>query len=55
MRNYEYFDLYQQERKDFNQLKEVVDDLADRLRERDAEVIRLTKLCIDNNINVEIE
>ena len=50
-----YFDLYDLECKRANQLQEAYDSLTDRLRERDDEILRLTKLIIDNGIGVECE
>ena len=51
----ELYELYDQVLEHSHNYIKAIDDLADRLRERDEEVSRLTKLCIDNNINAEIE
>lgn len=40
---------------ELEQANEVIESLADRLRTRDREIERLTKLLIDNGIETDVE
>ena len=48
----EYFDLYDQECKAFNQLQEAMDELADRLVNEQLENVRLVRLLLQHKIEV---